>query len=55
MMFDNILCFRTAKVIRDVVEACTGDGGVANEEERDYCLGWVPITSTNCTKKEEFE
>lgn len=44
-----------SKVIRDTIEKCTGDGGLTTEDERDWCLGWVPSTSDNCTKSEEFE
>ncbi|XP_059084074.1 uncharacterized protein LOC131881274 [Tigriopus californicus] len=44
-----------SKIIRDTIEKCTGDGGLTTEDERDWCLGWVPSTSDNCTKSEEFE
>jgi O-acetyl-ADP-ribose deacetylase (regulator of RNase III) len=41
---------RTAKIIRDYVEFCTGNGGVAVEDTRDFCLGWKPQTEANCTQ-----
>eukprot|EP00095_Tigriopus_kingsejongensis_P009158 maker-scaffold798_size95657-snap-gene-0.28 protein:Tk09158 transcript:maker-scaffold798_size95657-snap-gene-0.28-mRNA-1 annotation:"polycystic kidney disease protein 1-like 2-like" len=46
---------RTAKVVRDTVEHCTGNGGLSTEDGRDWCLGWIPSTNDNCTKSKEFE
>ncbi len=49
---------RPAKVIRDSVEHCTGDGGISVEDDRDYCVGWVPIVGSSdddqCTQIEEY-
>ncbi len=45
---------KTDRVIRDQVESCTGNGGIDTEDSRDYCLGWVPETSENCTVADEY-
>ena len=37
------------------METCTGDGGLATEDHRTWCAGWVPITSDNCTLSDEYE
>lgn len=46
---------RTAKIIRDTISDCTGDGGMDREDDRDWCLGWMPKTYDNCTQASEFE
>ena len=46
---------RVDKVIRDNVEKCTGNGGMATEDYRKWCLGWVPTTSDNCTEMAEYD
>ena len=49
---------RPALVMRDAIDSCTGDGGIRNEDDRDYCAGWVPIeqgaANQNCTRANEF-
>ncbi len=46
---------RTASVIREQIDACTGNGGVTTEDENDYCLGWKPKEHEDCVEAEEFE
>lgn len=43
--------------MRDAISGCTGDGGVTVEDERDYCLGWVPLVQggANCTEHDSFK
>ena len=31
---------KTARLIRDAIEHCTGDGGIHTEDTEDYCVGW---------------
>ena len=28
---------------------------MSNEDDQDWCLGWVPVTHPNCTRYKEFE
>ena len=49
------LSLRPPKVVRDTVEECTGENGIMFEDQRDWCLGWVPKTDPNCTEENEFK
>ena len=65
--FDNYVFFilikksvRTPKVVRDAIESCTGSGGVNVEDNRDYCVGWIPKKQNlqndpNCTEIPEYQ
>jgi hypothetical protein len=54
---------RPALIIRESIEHCTGNGGVAVEDDRDYCIGWVPIDvasagagqEQNCNVTDEYK
>ena len=54
-MFLFKLFFRTAQVVRQAIDSCTGNGGLSTEDTRDYCQGWRPLTSENCTQADEYE
>ncbi len=41
--------------ISGAVGECTGNGGTATEDYRDYCLGWRPTTAPGCVPASEFE
>jgi hypothetical protein len=47
--------FRPAKVVRGVITECTGEGGIAYEDDKDWCLGWLPVSNANCTTAKEYE
>lgn len=43
--------------MRDVIENCTGSGGLSVEDDRDYCLGWVPYIEGDdqeCYEQDEY-
>ena len=46
---------RTAKVVRDSISSCTGQQAISNEDQNDYCLGWEPMGTPNCTMADEFK
>ena len=37
-------------IVRDSIASCIGDGGILDEDTRNWCLGWNPTTDPNCTK-----
>jgi hypothetical protein len=48
---------RSPVVMRDYVASCTGDMmlGMFDEDDRTYCMAWMPLIYENCTKMREYE
>ena len=38
--------------MRESIEECTGEKGMAYEDDNDWCYGWVklPLNHPNCTR-----
>ena len=46
---------RPARVVRDAIPECTGENGMAFEDHRNWCQGWVPLSDENCVEADEFK
>ena len=42
--------------MRESIEECTGEKGMAYEDDNDWCYGWVPLPKDhpNCTRMKGY-
>ena len=42
--------------MRESIEECTGEKGIAYEDDNDWCYGWMklPLNHPNCTRMKGY-